>query len=81
VKRDGKEKYLIVACDGIWDCLSNQACVEKLSNHMVSLKPQDNNLCPPVEKMFDEICAVTSDEGIGTDNMTAILIKFKQKEQ
>lgn len=48
---------------------------------MVSLKPQDNNLCPPVEKMFDEICAVTSDEGIGTDNMTAILIKFKQKEQ
>jgi hypothetical protein len=48
---------------------------------MVYLKPHDSNLCPPVEKMFEEICAVTSDEGIGTDNMTAILIKFKQKEQ
>ena len=30
-----------------------------------------------VEKLLDEILAPNTDEGIGTDNMTAILIKFK----
>lgn len=29
-----------------------------------------------VEKLLDEILAPNTDDGIGTDNMTAILIKF-----
>ncbi len=31
----------------------------------------------PVEKLLDEILAPNTDDGIGTDNMTAILIRLK----
>jgi len=72
---------MVVACDGIWDCLDNKACVDMMYSNIVSLKPQEQNYCPPVEKMLDEICANSSEEGIGTDNMTCIVIKFKNKEQ
>jgi len=31
VKRDSeKDRFIIVACDGIWDCLSNEECCEQL---------------------------------------------------
>ena len=33
----------------------------------------------PVEKLLDEILAPNTDDGIGTDNMTAILIKFNSE--
>lgn len=37
---------------------------------------KDDNISPCVEKLFDEILAPNTDEGIGTDNMTCILIKL-----
>jgi len=43
---------------------------------MTDLKCDDKNLAPVVEKLFDEILAPNTDEGIGTDNMTAIWIKL-----
>ena len=41
-------------------------------------KPQvkDDNIAPCVEKLFEEILAPNTDEGIGTDNMTCILIRL-----
>ena len=36
----------------------------------------DDNLSKCVEKLFEEILAPNTDEGIGTDNMTCILIKL-----
>jgi len=35
-----------------------------------------DNYAWPVEEMLDEICAVNTEEVVGTDNMTAILIKL-----
>ena len=29
--RAADDDFIIVACDGIWDCLSNQECVDKLA--------------------------------------------------
>ena len=43
---------------------------------MTELKVDDKNVAPVVEKLFDEILAPNTDEGIGTDNMTAIWIKL-----
>ena len=82
VPRSEVDQFLIVACDGIWDCLSNEDCIKRLNDYMIELKPKEatsNNYCGPVEKMLDSICAVSSDDGIGTDNMTAILVKFNNK--
>lgn len=67
---------MIVACDGIWDCKTNEECVRFLKDNMkADLKNSD--ITPPVEMLLDDCCAMNTDDGIGTDNMTAILIKFK----
>lgn len=42
------------------------------------MKPSNSNLCPPVEKILDEICPDEIGDGEGTDNMTAILVKFNK---
>lgn len=65
----------MLACDGIWDCLENQECINKLSKYIAD--EPDSNVAS-VEKMLDDILAPNTDDGIGTDNMTAILINFKK---
>jgi len=66
----------MVACDGIWDCVSNEQCCEKLNNYIKMSKPDESSYNIPVEHLFDNILAPNTDDGIGTDNMTAILIKI-----
>ena len=40
-------------------------------------EPKQSNMCPPVERLLEEICPDSTMNGVGTDNMTAIIIKFK----
>lgn len=40
---------------------------------------KDTNLAPVMEELLDGILAPNTDEGIGTDNMTAIIIKLYNK--
>ena len=69
----------MLACDGIWDCLSNEECIktmqEKINKHKSKFSTT-SVLAFPVEDMFSEILATSTEDGIGTDNMTAILIYF-----
>jgi protein phosphatase 2C family protein 2/3 len=67
----------MVACDGIWDCVTNEECVSKITDYYKEMKCKTDNVCPPVARLFDEICPDEMGDGIGTDNMTAILVKFK----
>ncbi len=77
-RQDGKDDFIIVACDGIWDCLTNEQCVEDfLSNYIMKMKNQKKETSYAVELMLDEILAPNTDDGVGTDNMTAVLIMFK----
>jgi hypothetical protein len=39
---------------------------------------ETDSLAVPVERMLDDILAKSTSDGEGTDNMTAILIKFKK---
>ena len=68
-----------MACDGIWDCLTNEECVEDLlNNYIKNQKKSGKEISYAVELLLDEILAPNTDEGIGTDNMTALLIMFNQ---
>ena len=32
--RNAADEFIIVACDGIWDCVTNEQCVKKLNEYI-----------------------------------------------
>lgn len=70
-------QYLILACDGIWDCLTSQESVDFV-NELIRKKDKVSGV---IEEMFDKIIAtdVASSGGIGCDNMTCVIVQFKHQ--
>ena len=68
-------QFLILACDGIWDCLSSQEAIDFV-NELIKKKEKTSVI---IEEMFDKIIAtdVASSGGIGCDNMTCIIVQLK----
>ncbi|KAF2198727.1 protein phosphatase-like protein 2c [Delitschia confertaspora ATCC 74209] len=75
------DEFLVIACDGIWDCQSSQAVVEFVRRG-IAAKQELSAIC---ENMMDNCLASNSDTGgVGCDNMTMIVIGLLQgrtKEQ
>lgn len=66
-----KDEFVILACDGIWDCLSSQTCVECVRRGVYEKKPF-TQIC---EEIMELCCAPTSDgSGIGCDNMSILIV-------
>ncbi|KAI3404036.2 PTC2 [Candida oxycetoniae] len=65
------DEFVVLACDGIWDCLTSQKCVECIRRGIYERKPL-TQIC---EEMMDLCCAPTSDgSGIGCDNMSIVIV-------
>lgn len=75
------DEFVVVACDGIWDCQSSQAVVEFVRRGIVA-KQSLEAIC---ENMMDNCLASNSDTGgVGCDNMTITIVGLlhgKTKEQ
>ncbi|CAJ2503281.1 Uu.00g106750.m01.CDS01 [Anthostomella pinea] len=75
------DEFLVIACDGIWDCQSSQAVVEFVRRGIAAKQDLDK-IC---ENMMDNCLASNSETGgVGCDNMTMIVIGFlrgKSKEE
>lgn len=66
-----KDEFVILACDGIWDCLSSQNCVECVRRGIYERK----SLTQICEEIMELCCAPTSDGlGIGCDNMSILIV-------
>lgn len=74
-----EDDFLIIACDGIWDCKTSQECVDTFRKQIKDRKSSDKRY-KIIENLFDEIlCKDVNDpnsDGSGTDNMTCIVIEF-----
>lgn len=77
-QRKASDEFIILACDGIWDCLTSEKCVERVKGELKTLE-EGQPLTRIIETMFDDIIAadIISSQGVGTDNMTCIIVKLK----
>ncbi|EPS31816.1 hypothetical protein PDE_06774 [Penicillium oxalicum 114-2] len=65
------DEFLVIACDGIWDCQSSQAVVEFVRRG-IAAKQDLYRIC---ENMMDNCLASNSETGgVGCDNMTMTVI-------
>jgi serine/threonine protein phosphatase PrpC len=71
---DRDTDFMILACDGIWDMLTSQQCVDFVYQRL-GQKP----LNIIVEEILDRCLAsdVATSGGLGCDNMTCVLVVFK----
>lgn len=67
-----EDRYMIVACDGIWDVKSSQEVCDFISSKMDAGVPLDK-IC---EDLCDD-CIASEPGGLGCDNMTVVIVEFK----
>ena len=66
------DKFMVLACDGIWEVVSSQECVDFIDKRI-----HNQTLSSIAEELLDACLAPKVSNGIGCDNMTIIIIAFK----
>ncbi|KAG2228876.1 hypothetical protein INT48_006758, partial [Thamnidium elegans] len=70
------DEFVVLACDGIWDCLSNQQVVDFIRYQLC----QHKSMGPICEELMDYCLAEKANmAGIGCDNMTVVIIGFLRR--
>ncbi|KAG5421091.1 PTC2 [Candida metapsilosis] len=66
-----QDEFVVLACDGIWDCMHPQQVIDFIRKAIRDEKPLDK-IC---EEIMDLCCSPTSDgSGIGCDNMSIVIV-------
>uniref|UniRef100_A0A1D1XJ46 protein-serine/threonine phosphatase n=1 Tax=Anthurium amnicola TaxID=1678845 RepID=A0A1D1XJ46_9ARAE len=68
------DDFIVLACDGIWDCMTSQQLVDFIHEHINA----ENRLSAVCERVLDRCLAPSTVSGEGCDNMTMILVQFKK---
>lgn len=74
-ERTEEDEFLVLACDGIWDCLSSQQVIDFVRHHVAT----GTDLTEIGKKICDYCLAPdTQSEVYGCDNMTVLIVALLQ---
>jgi len=75
---DPTDEFILLGCDGIWDCLTNEQAVQYVRSRLDSKTPTEIG-----KEILDEIISVDprATQGIGGDNMTIMIIDLKPRSR
>ena len=68
-----EDEFIVLACDGIWDVMSSQDCVD-LIREKIATTP----LTEIAEQVLDRCIShdIKATQGKGGDNMTIVIVRF-----
>jgi len=70
-----EDAFLVMGCDGIWEILTQEEICQIAENGLVKA----SKITEVAEEILDRGLATDTSQGIGCDNMSAIVIKLHQK--
>uniref|UniRef100_A0A7S3A355 PPM-type phosphatase domain-containing protein n=1 Tax=Rhodosorus marinus TaxID=101924 RepID=A0A7S3A355_9RHOD len=73
-----EDEFMVIACDGVWDIMQNQECVDFIRQRIGAPGKKLSEIC---EEIFTACLAQDpkSTSGLGGDNMTAVIVRFKHE--
>lgn len=76
LERNDKDEFIVLGCDGVWDVLTNDDCVQLIRTRISEGKKLEV-IC---EEIADECLSPDpkATQGLGADNITCIIVKLKK---
>lgn len=77
----GRDQFIIIACDGIWDCVTNQEAVDFVKERLVGT---ESTLSQIAEQLLFKCVSRENParyRGQGGDNMTCLIVQFAPPQQ
>ena len=76
VRLEASDEFLLLACDGVWDVMTSQQCVDFVRERIAKGMALEEIVSEIFDACISEDPKTTG--GLGGDNMTAIIVRLKQ---